>query len=245
LNPAARIGSCVLTVGIAAALPVFAAHPLQTEDTGTQGRGNIEIENGLSWTRAGGATLFVYQPQLSYGLTPTCDLIVQPAWLRAAESRGWGDTNLDAKARFYGEAPWSLGVRAGATLATSQRSLGLRHGDASAHAVLVASYAAAPVTMHANLGLAVNPASSGGRRVDRRMSAAIMWAASERLTWTVDVGAGSDPDPARSAWPATLLAGVIYTIRPGLDVDLGYQTSSGARPATRQWLTGLTYRFSL
>ena len=172
-------------------------------------------------------------------------MIVQPSWVRTVEARGLGDTNLDVKARFYGEAPWSLGVRAGATLATSGRGLGLPHGDASAHAVFVITHDAAPVTVHANFSLDLNPSGSGGRRVDRRVSAAILWAASERLTWTVDAAAGTDPDSARTTWPGTLLGGVVYTIRPGLDVDLGYQVTHGARPSTRQALMGLTYRFSL
>jgi hypothetical protein len=226
-------------------LPALAAHPLQTEDTGTQGPGNVEIENGLSWTRANGSTVFVYQPQVSYGLTDATDLIVQPSWVHGPAAHGVGDTNLDAKVRFYGEAPWSAGIRAGARLATNQNGLGLRHGDAAAHAVLIATYDAAPVTVHANFGINVNPVSNGGRRVDRRVSAAIMWAATERLTWTVDAGTSSDPDPGRTAWPSTLLGGAIYTIRPGLDVDIGYQASSSAHPSFRQWLMGLTYRFAL
>ena len=57
----------------------FAAHPLQTEDTGTQGPGNVEIENGFSRARSGSSTLAVYQPQLSLGLATPFDAIVQPS----------------------------------------------------------------------------------------------------------------------------------------------------------------------
>lgn len=238
-----RPGACLLAWACLGS-PAFAAHPLQTEDTGTQGRGNVEIENGLSWTRAGGASVFVYQPQVSYGLTPEVDLIVQPAWLRQRGARGLGDTNFDAKWRFFGAAPWSLGVRAGLALPTGDSRLGLPHGTASAHGLLVATYDEAPWTIHANVGLDRNPAAAGGRQTVYRVSAAAMWAASERLIWTVDAAAASDPDPRRSAWPATLLAGIIYTVTPGLDADLGYQASANARPSSRQWLLGLTYRFA-
>jgi len=226
-----------------------AAHPLQTEDTGTQGAGNIELENGLSWSRAGASKSFAYQPQVSYGLTPTLDLIVQPSWLRIRDEskatlRGFGDTNVDGKWRFFGDAPLSFAVRAGVTIATSQGDLGIAHGEAAAHAVLVTTYDAAPFTVHGNLGLTQIPSGTGERRRIGRVSAALMWAASEALTLTVDGGAESNADPTRSTWPATLLVGAIYTIRPGLDVDIGYQSSVRTSVTIREWLAGITYRFA-
>ena len=234
---------CLLT-GAALSSPAFAAHPLITEDTGTQGTGNVEIENGLSRTQAGNSRFYVYQPQVSYGLTPAFDLIVQPTLVRQDGAQGFSDTNLDVKWRFFGAAPWSFGLRAGAALASGDRGFGLPRGTASAHGLLVATYDEAPWTVHANLGLTRNPAAAGGRQTIYQASTAVLFTASERLIWTLDAGISSDPDPSRRALPATLLAGAIYTVTPGLDVDLGYQVSSNARPQTRQWLLGLTYRFA-
>ncbi|HYP30609.1 MAG TPA: hypothetical protein VES00_01980, partial [Burkholderiaceae bacterium] len=66
---AVRIPSLIIALVFAAAAQVaFAAHPLQTEDTGTQGAGNLEIENGLSRARHDSTTQTVYQPQFSLGL---------------------------------------------------------------------------------------------------------------------------------------------------------------------------------
>ena len=45
--------------------------------------------------------------------------------------------------------------------------------------------------------------------------------------------------------PGSVLAGAIWTVRPGLDLDLGYQRSFSAQPVDRQWMAGLTYRFSV
>jgi hypothetical protein len=238
-----------ISAAVAFAGAAHAAHPLQTEDTGTQGAGNVELENGLSWSRAGSARAFAYQPQVSYGLTPTFDFIVQASWLRnrdegSATVRGFGDTNLDGKWRFFGDAPLSFAVRAGVALATSQKDLGIPHGKVAAHTVLVATYDAAPFTVHGNLGLTQNLVGTGERRHIGRVSGALLWAASEQLTLTVDGGAEADADPARSSWPATLLVGAIYTIRPGLDVDIGYQSSVRTAATTREWLAGITYRFA-
>ena len=239
----------VILAGISCAGIALAAHPLQTEDTGTQGAGNVEFENGLSWSRTAGSKAFTYQPQVSYGLTPKLDLIVQPLWLSNRDEggetvRGWGDTNLDAKWRFFGEAPLSFAVRAGTTLATSQRGLGIPHSKVSMHALLAATCDVAPFSAHGNVALTQNPNGTGERSHIGRVSGALMWAANEQLTLTVDGGAESNADPARSSWPATLLIGAIYTVRPGLDVDIGYQFSVSSSVSTREWLIGFTYRFA-
>jgi hypothetical protein len=229
---------------------VFAAHPLQTEDTGTQGAGNVEIENGFASARFDSTTLTTYQPQVSVGLAPAVDAIVRPsvAWLHAASQRGVsgaGDTNIDGKWRFWGRDPWSLAVRGGVQAPTSQKGLGLPPGQWAGHALLVATWDAAPTTVHANVGVARLPRAAGTRETVGHLSAALMQALDERLILTVDGELDQDPDPHLHAWPGSLLAGAIWTARPGLDLDVGWQRSMDARPVNRQWMAGLTYRFAL
>lgn len=238
----------VFAAGLAVQHSAFAAHPLQTEDTGTQGVGNIEIENGLLWLHDGDTRSFVYQPQFSYGVLPVLDLIVQPSFQRAHEvgeegHSGFGDSNLDVKWRFYGSAPWSLGVRAGVQFATATHASGLPHGTVATHEVLVLTYDEAPVTVYGNLGWVQNPSSSDQRRQLLSTSTALLWTANEHLILTAELAAGSNPDPHHGDWPATTLAGLIWTIVPGLDSDLGYEIGL-QQPASRQWLAGLTYRFA-
>ncbi|MFL6699291.1 MAG: transporter [Vitreoscilla sp.] len=233
------------------ALPAaFAAHPLQTEDTGTQGAGNVEIENGFSRARFDSTTLTVYQPQVSVGLAATVDAIVQPSavWLHAPgrpAASGPGDTNVDGKWRFWGSDPWSFAVRAGLLAPTSRDGLGLQHGDVSEHALLVATWDDAPTTVHANLGLTRVPRAPGTRVTVVQASAAVMQQVGERLILTADGEVDQDPDPSRKSWPGSLLGGIIWTARPGLDVDVGWQRSFGAQPINRQWMAGLTWRFAL
>ena len=248
---AVRVPSLILAAVLALAAPAaFAAHPLQTEDTGTQGAANVEIENGLSRARFDGTTLTVYQPQFSVGLAPTVDAIVQPSfvWLHAPPQpavSGRGDTNVDGKWRFWGSDPWSLAIRAGVLAPTSEHGLGLPHGQVSEHALLVATWDAAPTTVHANLGVTRVPRAPGTRATLAHLSAALMQAMNERLILTVDGELDQDPDSSRKAWPGSLLAGAIWTARPGLDLDVGYQRSFDATVVNRQWMAGLTYRFSL
>lgn len=250
--PCVPAAVCLFAV-LAMAPAAYAAHPLQTEDTGTQGTGNVELENGLLWSRSAGNRLFSYQPQFSWGLSSSFDLIVQPSWLSSQDSgspaqRGRGDTNLDIKWRFAAAQPWSLALRAGLTLPTSTNNgtgaLGLPDGRYGSHALLAVTWDAAVFTMHANLGLALNPQGSGARARVATASAAMMWVLTERIALTLDCGQSSNPDPRRTAWEGSTLAGVIYSVQPGLDVDLGYQTSWRAAQPSHQWLLGLTYRFA-
>jgi len=245
---------CRKSIGIvclAAALgarSAFAAHPLVTEDTATQGVGNVEFENGLSSVARGASSAFQYQPQLSYGLLAALDLIVQPAWLVERDAgtsvHGWGDTNLDAKWRFFGSAPWSFATRAGITLSTNQRHLGLPQGDTSEHCLLVLTYDEAPLTVHVNGGYIINPNASGLKRSLGHVSTAVMWAVNESVILTSEAAADSNPDRRRSTWGGSVLAGAIYTIRPGLDLDLGFQGGIASQAPARTWLGGITYRFA-
>jgi hypothetical protein len=227
----------------------MAAHPLQTEDTATQGAGNFEMENGAARTRSGSNTDVAAQVQVSYGLTPTFDLLLQPSWAqqRTLQDRvqGFGDTHADFKWRFFGEAPYSLALRAGVTWPTAQRELGLPKGTTSAHAIVVATYDAAPFTFHANVGYARWPLASGKRRDARHVSTALMWAANDSFTFTAELAADTDSDPLRSRWPVNALTGLIWTLQPGLDLDVGFQSTARVTPAARSWLLGLTWRFAL
>jgi hypothetical protein len=236
-------------LGWAIAVSARAAHPLETEDTATQGRGNVELENGFSRDRAAGVTALGYQLQVSWGLAPTLDLLVQPSWVlqrlgSEPAVRGLGDTNLDFKWRFHGAAPYSLALRAGLALATSEHDLGLPRGTVASHATLVATLDAEPWTLHANAGLDHNPRSAGLRKDVPRLSLATQWAMSESLTLSAEVGTAEIDDPTRSTWRTGVLAGAVLTLRPGLDLDFGLRRALRPTQSGREVLLGLTWRFA-
>ena len=249
---AVRIPSLVAALALAVAAPAsFAAHPLQTEDTATQGVGRLEIENGLQRTRFDSIAQTTYQPQLSLGLAPTLDAIVQPAyvWQHAGQQResGLGDTNVDAKWRFWGDDRLSLAVRGGVMLATNEHGFGLTHGKTSEHALLALTWDRSPTLVHVNVGSVIVPraAASRARRVMTGVSAAVMQRIDEHLILTADMRFAQSPNPHRTGWPGTVLAGAIWTLRPGLDLDVGWQRTIDDTPTARTWLAGLTYRFAL
>jgi hypothetical protein len=221
-----------------------------SEDTATQGRRNAELELGYAWSQQDGLSAFLFQPQLSYGISPTFDLIIQPSWTymdlpgRGTE-KGLGDTNLDFKWRFFGADPWSLGVRAGLEVPTAHADLGLAGHRVSPHGLLVLTADFQPLVFDANLGYSRVPEDGGARANLIHFSAAATYAVNERLFFVIDTAIDSNPDASRSTPPAVALLGVIYTVRPGLDLDVGYRGRINSEAPLRQLLLGITYRGAL
>jgi hypothetical protein len=221
-----------------------------SEDTGTQGKGNFELELGYDRSRQDGQGNFLFQPQLSVGIAATLDLIVQTSWLIADDAlgmraHGFGDTNLDAKWRFYGASPWTLGVRAGVEVPTAQDDLGLRPRSASPHGILVATADVAPFTFNLNFGFAHQSTVAAQRSGLWHASASATYTVGERLFLVADSAGDSNPDLGGPRYQAVGLAGAIYTLRPGLDIDAGLRCRLNAVGPTQQWLLGITYRGAL
>ena len=225
----------------------LAAHPKLSEDTGTQGAGNFELESGFAWSHQADDRIFQFQPQLSWGASAALDLIVQPAWIATqtgGESvRGPGDTNLDVKWRFQEGEPWTLAIRAGVTVPTAQDDLGLQRGKLAPHSILIATGDFRPYTLDANVGYAHLTADASHRADLFQFSFALTVESARHLFFVLDSALDSNPDKTQGRQLAAIgLLGVIYTIRPGLDIDAGFRSRLNATGPAQQWLLGITFR---
>lgn len=240
------IATCI-GLALSVLAPAWAAHPVLTEDTGTQGQGRFELELGLERVREGDGHAFEFGPQLSWGATEALDLIVRPSWLdlRGAEasSRGAGDTALDLKWRFFEGDPLSFGLRAGVDLPTGSDDRGLGAGKVGYHGVLIASYDLEPLSFHANVGVIHVGNIPLQRRDLALVSVAVVWAVHEGVKLSAEGGAASHPDRQRSTWPAVARFGVIWTLDKSWDVDLGYQTRLNRAAPEAAVLAGATLRW--
>lgn len=238
--------ACALAVSLAP-LGVHAAHPTLTEDTGTQGIGKFELELGFQRVRENDARAFEFGPQLSWGALENVDLIVRPTWLdlRGADtsSRGIGDTALDLKWRFYEGGAFSAGLRAGADLPTGNHDQSLGTGKVGYHGVLIASCDMDPLSFSANAGI-IHVGNIPLQRSDLTLvSVAVIWAARAGLKVSAEVGAASNPDPEQGTWPAVARFGLIWTLDPYWDVDVGYQTRLNRAAPEAAILAGATLRW--
>lgn len=120
------------------------AHPLNTEDTGTQGEGRWQLElNGeRNRDRVGDDTVRGGQAAavLSYGLAEALELQAGLPWLDTGPERGVSDAIAAVKWRFLENGAWSLGLRAGFTAPTGDEAKGLGNGRATWAALLICQY---------------------------------------------------------------------------------------------------------
>jgi Putative MetA-pathway of phenol degradation len=241
-----------LPVLLACAAEAFAAHPLLTEDTGTQGTGKFELELGHAWTRDGGERAYEFGPQLSYGVLPNLDGIVRPTWiaLRTAAdgatttARGAGDTAVDVKWRFYEAGAVSVATRAGVSAPTGDAARGLGAGRATYHVLAAASVHAAPLALHANLGYTHARGDAFTRRdLFHASTAAVVTIDSDWQLLLYDIAVDTNPERAQSTPPGVVRIGAIYAVRQGCDVDFGYQARLNHAAPARVLLAALTVRW--
>ncbi len=161
----------------------FAAHPLITDDTGTQGKGKYQLEVNSEFTRekerqyntdeekwetkkeTGGELATI----LSYGITDNVDIILGLPYKwkktkidgvvtsdKAEQGDGIADMSLEAKWRFYENNGLSFAIKPGVTLPTGDENKGLGNGKVSYGLVFIATKEIAPFTFHFNLGYTNN-----------------------------------------------------------------------------------------
>jgi hypothetical protein len=226
--------------------PAEAAHPLLTEDPGTQGQGRFELELGAQRDRENGATAVELGPQLSLGVLDDVDLIVRPTWLdvrgSAADARGMGDTALDFKWRFLEEGPFAFGLRAGVDVPTGSTEKGLGTGKASPHAMLIAAWNAEPCSVYANVEYVHDPLI-GDRPNLWGGSVAVLLAVADRWRFSAEAGVASNPVPSGAATLAVARFGAILSVTPWLDVDVGYQAPLNRAAPDQVVLVGATLRW--
>jgi len=252
-SQSARIGSraaggAAAILAAAVTVSAFGAHPLLTEDTGTQGAGNYELELGFAQAHDTGTKVLEFGPQLSYGALAALDLIVRPTWLwvrdgaTVGSTQGFGDTGLDFKWRFYNEDALSFGVRAGVDVPTGDADKGLGNGKASPHAILIVTYFRDPWMLAANLDYVYDPLI-GERRQLWGATAALVWSASKRARFSAELGTAMNPDVSQSSWLTVARFGAIATVAREFDIDAGYQIRLSRAAPVRIILAGATLRW--
>jgi hypothetical protein len=141
----------------------FAGHPFGTEDAGTQGKGNVEVEFNLERQRASdGSRTTTLGNGITMGLAPKVDLALGYAYdFTKAEdgtkSRGMGPFEATLKTvaiEGKGRIP-TVGVKAGLSLPTAEGE------QAALLATAIAEWPLDPLTIFANVGADVGTHLAG------------------------------------------------------------------------------------
>jgi hypothetical protein len=236
----------------------FAAHPLITDDAGTQGSGNYSLEvNGEMARRASNGereTSSEVAVVLSAGLGETVDLVlgVPFQFLRLKESgvsvedpSGLADISLELKWRFFEQKGFCLAIKPGITLPAGDEDKGLGNGRASFGATFIATQELKPVILLLNLGYMRTEFDDddGNRKDILSASLAVTTQVASGLQLVANVGAESNGESGNGTWPVFALAGVIWGVRESLDLDLGVKVGLNDQEADITALAGMVVRF--
>lgn len=253
----------LLIVLAAVVLPTAtrAAHPLVTDDTGTQGEHARQLElttealhdrpapGDLDVAGAAAATL-------SLGVGEAVDLVIglPVTWSRSraggavTEAAGPADGTLELKWRFLEVGGFSAAAKPGLTLATGDARRGLGAGAPGYGLTLIATQALGPLSLHVNAGWrrqehALAEDAAATRHETWHASAAVAAGVTERLQVVANVGAESPGERGATTWPAFALLGAVWSVTGALDLDLGVRAALNAADTDLLALAGAAYRF--
>jgi len=229
---------------------VFAAHPLITEDTGTQGQNNFQLEltHETLQVREGGAkqAIALNTATLAWGFVDSADVIVTVPWLKLGQpdsSQGLADMGLDIKWRFYESGPVSFAFKPGITFPTGDDTRSLGAGRNTWSAYLVSSVELKPWAFHFHLGHRHNNNLSNDRVNIWHASMAASYQLHETMKLVVDGGIDTNTDRGADSDPVFGIVGLIWSARDNLDVDLGVRAEHTDTSRTTALLAGMAVRW--
>lgn len=232
-----------------------AAHPLLTEDTGTQGKGNAQLELTLDAFRDRLAGTKIRGVQagavLSYGVAEPADLQFGLPYLRVRETEderrtlvsGMGDVSLDLKWRFFERGALSVGFKPGVTLPTGDEKKFLGAGRVTWGALLIGSYEPGRVAFHSHVGYRYYDNVVDLKTSLWHFSVASTWQVAESLELVADLSRDSNPVPGHSTPLDYVIVGAIWAPLKNLDFDIGYRRGASAPALDRGLLAGVTLRW--
>ncbi len=245
-----------LLICLTASIPAaFAAIPLITDDTGTQGKGKFQLEvlgeydhdreDGVKGETQG------VTASLTYGILDPVDIVLSVPyefWREkdggcTEEEDGLADLAIEAKWRFFEKEGFSLALKPGLTLPTGDEDKGLGTGRANGYLFLIASKEADPWAFHLNLAYIRNENKYDERRDLWHASLASSYEIFKSLKLVGDIGMEKNPDRCSSVDPAYLLGGVIYSPLENLDFGLGIKGGLTDTEADVSVRGGITWRF--
>jgi hypothetical protein len=251
----------------------WAGHPFITDDAGTQGAGNWQLElmaqrdrNEAIADTGGGAVrqraaFSLLNPVLTYGLFDTVDLALGLNYLRGDVSEGgvivervsgMSDSTLELKWRFYDADNVSFALKPGITLPTGDEDRGLGTGRVGWGINLIGDYDVKPWAWFANLAyfhprFQTAQAAADSRAHVWRISAGTTYAVRENVWLAGELGVRTNEarnDPFLPESRARFaMVGVIYSPTKDIDLDVGLRKRVSGAETDTVLLVGATFRW--
>jgi hypothetical protein len=237
------------------ATPALATHPMITDDTGTQGKGNFQLEVNSEFGHSDGEGLkkdtISVTTVLSYGIVDHLDVILGIPYLQVrtdglgttTTERGLSDTSLEVKWRFYEKEGFSLAVKPGILLPSGDESKDLGNGQVNYSFFFIGTKELEPWAFHLNLGYKRHENNRDEKKDLWHASLAAELNLTQKLKAVANIGTERNPDPSSDRHPAFVLGGLIYALTEKINLDLG--TNFGLNRADNYYsiLAGISFKF--
>lgn len=233
----------------------FGAHPLITDDSGTQGKGRFQLEfNGAyGHENESGITEDSIQmaTTLIYGIGDNSDVILgipyQYKRIKDSESTtrhdGISDVSIELKWRFYEKDGLSLAIKPGISLPTGDDEKRLGAGRTTYGLFFITTRETRPWAFHLNLGYKRNENRMNERKDLWHASLAGELEIIKNLKAVANIGIARNPEEESASHPAFILGGFIFSLSEQLDIDGGIKAGLNKAEVDSVLLVGLTCRF--
>ncbi|MEI6209089.1 MAG: transporter [Desulfuromonadales bacterium] len=254
------ISSLLSALCLLCAAPAFAAHPLATDDAGTNGRMKFQVETSaeFAWDKRDSITADSQSVGLvvSAGLLDTLDVFVAfpITWQQVKDNGeklldngGLNDLSMSLKWRFLELGPASLAIKPAVTFPTGDYNRSLGSGRPAYGVTLISTVEFKPIAVHANMGYTLQKYTDADKSANREsiwnFSLAGTFEVMHRLQLVAEIGTATNPDKASTIWPTFMTGGIIYSAFDSLDLSLGVKGGLNSPETDIALLTGLTFKF--
>jgi hypothetical protein len=232
-----------------------AAHPLITEDTGTQGKGRFQLEltteHGYRDEDYAAEHERQYAATLSFGVRDNLDVIFTLPYQRVSPHAGDGiethsgisDMGVDVKWRFLENDRLSMALKPGITFPTGDEAAGLGSGKSAYSLFLVTTIEPEPWALHLHLGYLRHRNVADEREGIWHTSLGGWREFGKKLKIVGDIGANTNTDKTSDNETAFLILGVIYSHNPDFDLDAGIKRGLTNAETDYTLLGGVAFRF--
>lgn len=233
----------------------FAAIPLITDDTGTQGKGKFQLELAGEYGHDKDDIVTNknsdFSATLTYGVVDSLNIVLSVPYQfwhtdeKGSEIKGHGisDIAIETKWRFYENEGLSFALKPGFTIPTGDDKKDLGNGKMTYYLYLIASKEVKPWSFNLNLSYIRNNNTGDDRKDIWHASFASTVDVMKNLKLVGDVGIETNPESSSATPPVYILGGLIYSVSDNLDIGLGVKgglTKSETDLAVRG---GITFRF--
>jgi hypothetical protein len=233
----------------------LAAHPLVTDDTGTQGKGKLQVELNYEFDHEDTAgveeNLHDMSTIVSCGISDRVDVVVGVPYQFISTKEegvttrvnGISDLTVELKWRFFERDGLSFAVKPGLSIPTGEDEKGLGTGKVGGSAHLIATQEIEPWAFHFNVGYGRNETTTEDETDIWHVSLASKVEVCKWLKLVANVGVERNTDKTDPTPAAFMLGGVIVPVTEHIDFDFGIKGGLTEPESDYALLTGVAFRF--